>query len=65
MLIKSFEKNRPALDVLSGMHPMGRIGTPDEVANVAIFLASAEAAFLSGAVLGVDGGMGGRLHDPV
>ena len=64
MLLEGFEKNQSALDLLAGMHPIGRIGTPDEVANVAVFLASADAAFINGAVFGVDGGIGGRLHDP-
>lgn len=64
MLLEGFEENQPALNLLAGMHPIGRIGTPDEVANVAVFLASADAAFINGAVLGVDGGIGGRLHDP-
>ncbi|WP_101948257.1 SDR family NAD(P)-dependent oxidoreductase [Mycobacterium sp. 3519A] len=38
------------------MHPMGRIGEPAEVANAVVFLASADASFITGAVLPVDGG---------
>jgi NAD(P)-dependent dehydrogenase (short-subunit alcohol dehydrogenase family) len=37
--------------------PLGRPAEPDEVAAAALFLASAEAAYVSGAVLTVDGGM--------
>lgn len=37
-------------------HPIGRIGTADEVANAVLWLASAEAAFVTGAMLPVDGG---------
>jgi NAD(P)-dependent dehydrogenase (short-subunit alcohol dehydrogenase family) len=37
-------------------HPVGRIGGPEEVAAAAAFLASGEAAFITGAVLAVDGG---------
>ena len=36
---------------------MGRIGTPDEVANVALFLASDLSRYVTGQVIGVDGGM--------
>ena len=38
-------------------HPLGRIGTPRDVANAALFLASDAAAFISGTYLVVDGGM--------
>lgn len=36
--------------------PLGRIGTPEEVAAVAVFLASAEAGYVNGAIIPVDGG---------
>ena len=36
---------------------LGRMGTPQEVANVALFLASSLASYVTGQVLGVDGGM--------
>jgi NAD(P)-dependent dehydrogenase (short-subunit alcohol dehydrogenase family) len=36
--------------------PLGRIGKPEEIASVALFLASDEASFMSGAVVVVDGG---------
>lgn len=38
------------------LHPMGRMGTAEEVAGVAAFLASADASFINGAVVPVDGG---------
>jgi 3-oxoacyl-[acyl-carrier protein] reductase len=38
--------------------PLGRYGTADEVAGTAVFLASEAAAYVNGAVLPVDGGLG-------
>ncbi len=35
---------------------MGRIGTPDEIANLAVFLASDESSFITGTLTPVDGG---------
>ena len=37
--------------------PLGRMGTPDEVAKAILFLTSDNAAFITGQILGVDGGM--------
>ncbi len=36
--------------------PLGRIGTPDEVADLIAFLASDKAAFITGQIIGIDGG---------
>ena len=38
-------------------YPIGRLGTPQEIAQVALFLASEESSFLTGSVLTADGGM--------
>jgi NAD(P)-dependent dehydrogenase (short-subunit alcohol dehydrogenase family) len=38
-------------------YPIGRLGDVDDIANVALFLASDEAAFMTGAVVAADGGM--------
>lgn len=42
-------------------HPLGRLGTPDDVAAVVAFLASDLSSFVSGAVIAVDGGLSSRL----
>jgi NAD(P)-dependent dehydrogenase (short-subunit alcohol dehydrogenase family) len=44
-------------DTIDSFQPIGRPGEPVEIANVALFLASDEASFMTGSVLSVDGGM--------
>ncbi len=38
-------------------YPIGRLGTPEEIASAALFLASDQASFLTGSILAADGGM--------
>jgi NAD(P)-dependent dehydrogenase (short-subunit alcohol dehydrogenase family) len=42
---------------LAAAVPLGRLGEPDEVAKVALFLASDDSSFITGIELFVDGGM--------
>jgi NAD(P)-dependent dehydrogenase (short-subunit alcohol dehydrogenase family) len=58
-------KPKSARRSLDQFHPVGRIGRPEEVAQLALYLASNQSAFLTGSVIGLDGGIASRLHDPV
>jgi len=44
------------IEAIERMHPMGRLGEPQEVAQAILFLASDYASFITGAILAVDGG---------
>jgi NAD(P)-dependent dehydrogenase (short-subunit alcohol dehydrogenase family) len=45
------------LALTTAKYPIGRLGTPDEIAAVALFLASDDSSFLTGSVITADGGM--------
>ena len=66
MLREGFEgRSSSNLDALRTCHPAGRIGQPKEVAELALWLASPRASFVSGACYEIDGAISSRLHDPV
>jgi NAD(P)-dependent dehydrogenase (short-subunit alcohol dehydrogenase family) len=49
------------LDTFAPLHPLGRVGTPADIANAVIYLLSEQASWVTGAILNVDGGiMAGR-----
>jgi 2-keto-3-deoxy-L-fuconate dehydrogenase len=48
---------REDLDALRARQPMGRLGTPEEVAEAALYLASPASAFVTGSSLVIDGGL--------
>jgi len=49
--------NQAARDFVINSTPLGHLGTVEDVAGAAVYLASDEAAYVTGQVLGVDGGM--------
>lgn len=55
-MIAALEENEAALDMLVGLHPIGRLGLPEEVAELVIWLSSQRASFVTGAYYPVDGG---------
>jgi len=50
------EQNRPFYDMILNTIPSGRMGTPDEIGNVATFLVSPCASWVTGICLPIDGG---------
>jgi NAD(P)-dependent dehydrogenase (short-subunit alcohol dehydrogenase family) len=56
-LIASSETGQQRLKALSNMVPLGRLGTPDEVAKAVVFLASDDSRYITGIELFVDGGL--------
>ena len=65
MLEAGFSGRPQQFAALHQSHPAGRIGMPDEVANIARYLVADAPEFLTGSCLGLDGAIAGRLHDPV
>jgi len=49
--------NVPSIDVMGKMVPTGRAGTPDDIAATCAFLCSDEASYITGQLIGVNGGM--------
>ena len=51
------EKDPEIFERIAEVYPLKRVGKPEEIANVALFLASDEASFVTGAVVVADGGV--------
>ena len=54
---KALLEDKPKLDALLRNIPLGRMGTPEDVAGVVAFLASEDAAYVNGATFVIDGGL--------
>jgi NAD(P)-dependent dehydrogenase (short-subunit alcohol dehydrogenase family) len=55
-MIAALEENEAALNMLVGLHPIGRLGLPEEVAELVIWLSSQRSSFVTSAYYPVDGG---------
>ena len=49
--------NVPGMEVLGRMVPLGRAGTPDDIAGACSYLCSEDGSYVTGQVIGVNGGM--------
>jgi NAD(P)-dependent dehydrogenase (short-subunit alcohol dehydrogenase family) len=54
--LRPVQEPRELIDMLLPQHPIGRLGTTDDIANVVDFLCSDASSFITGAMLAVDGG---------
>jgi NAD(P)-dependent dehydrogenase (short-subunit alcohol dehydrogenase family) len=65
MLESGFLSEPEKRKLLDSLQPMERIGEPNEVAKLALFLTSDSARFINGSAIAIDGGIRNQLHDPL
>jgi glucose 1-dehydrogenase len=56
-------ENKPKLDALLKMIPLGRLGSTDDVASLVAFLASDQAGYINGSTFIIDGGLSRNYHE--
>ena len=60
MLMHTVGNDNQFMETFNSMHPIGRIGRPEEIANTVVWLLSDKASFVLGHTLLVDGGIVSR-----
>lgn len=65
MLKEGFKNELDKYEMLNTFHPVGRIGNPNEVANLLLFLISSKCGFLHGDCISFSGGIANTLFDPL
>ncbi len=63
-LSKALWQNEATLAASAAMHPLGRIGEPADIAPAVMYFLSDDAAWTTGQILGVDGGLGTGMPPP-
>jgi meso-butanediol dehydrogenase/(S,S)-butanediol dehydrogenase/diacetyl reductase len=62
--INAQEDPQAAWEGLHRMHPLGRVGEPDDVGKLAVYLAGGDSEFITGQVIVIDGGRTSKLPLP-
>ncbi len=64
MLEAGFEGDSHGMAELASFHPSNCVGETRDITEAALYLAQVEGRFVNGTIIGVDGGIAARLHDP-